>query len=312
MNQPAHLPGGWEQVAEAVEREPGIVFILGSMSAGKTTLVQFLAGSLNRKGRRLALVGADIGQSALGPPGVISGAVLGSSSQPIASIKPERMFFIGSTSPAGYLLETVACAKKMVEWAATESPFVLVDTTGLIDGPEGWLLKFHKIALIRPCHLIALQRAEELEPLIGAFSSDQGIRIYRLGVSPLARPRSPRERRAYREARFRDYFKGASTRLLSLAGLAVLGRRPSIQGKDGESAGPPDQGRSFPRYLLLGLNDAEHRTLALGIAQVFDESSQELFVYTPLTDLAAVRSVTWGDLRLDLGGRELGRAIPSG
>ena len=293
------LPEEWGRAAEAVEAEGGIALILGASSSGKTTLLKYLVGRLGHRGQRVAVVDADIGQSTLGPPATISGVVFDPQSQAIEAVVPQEMFFVGSTSPAGHLLQTVVGTKKTVEWAESSgASFTLVDTTGMVQGEAASQLKFHKIDLLRPRHLLALQRSGELESLIRPFVDRKALRIYRLPVSPKARPRTPEERRAYREKRFRDYFKGASVELLSVSRVALIHQTSShITGSK----------RGLPRYLLVGLNDTENRTLALGIVEAFDGESQELFIYTPLQDFTPLKYLVLGSLRVDPNGRELGR-----
>jgi polynucleotide 5'-kinase involved in rRNA processing len=124
----------------------------------------------------------------------------------------------------------------------------------------------------------------------------KSIKIYRLPIPPLARPRNPEERKAYRVKKFRDYFKPASMRLVSTNGLSFLNQT---------SFDLTGYGGGLPRYLLVGLNDADHRTLGLGIVETLDTQSREIFIYTPLQDLTPLRSITLGSLRVDLNGREL-------
>ena len=291
------LPQEWQRAAEGVEAEGGIALILGASSAGKTTLLKYLVGRLGHRGQRVGVVDADIGQSTLGPPATISGVVFDPHSQPIETVEPQELFFVGSTSPAGYLLQTVVGTKKLVEWVESSgASFTLVDTTGMVQGAVASQLKFHKIDLLRPRHLLVLQRSGELESLVRPFVDRKTLRIYRLPVSPMARSRNPQERKAYREKKFRGYFKGASVELLSISRLAFLHQTAShfTRSKGG-----------FPRYLLVGLNDAENRTLALGIVEAFDRESQELFIYTPLRDLTPLRYLVLGSLRVDPNGREL-------
>jgi polynucleotide 5'-hydroxyl-kinase GRC3/NOL9 len=303
MQQTFHLPEAWQQAAEAIQAEGGIVMILGASSAGKTTLLKYLVERLNRRNQRVAVVDADIGQSTLGPPATISSVVCEFPLQPIETLVPQEMFFVGSTSPSGYFLEVIAGTKKLVSWAVSLRAFhVLVDTTGFVQGEGASWFKFHKINLLQPRHLLVLQQTAELEPLLRPFTDRKSLQIYRLPVSPMARSRNQKERRAYREKKFRDYFKSASVKLISTRELIFVNRSAL-----GGSLNLAQYRGGFPRYLLVGLNDADYRTLALGIVETFDSQSQEIFIYTPLQDLTPVRSLTLGSLRVDLSGRELGQ-----
>jgi len=303
MDQTFHLPEAWQQAAEAIQAESGIVMILGASNVGKTTLLKYLLERLCRQNQRVAVVDADIGQSTLGPPATISSVVFESPLQPIEALAPQEMFFVGSTSPAGYFLEVIVGTKKLVEWAVSlEASHVLVDTTGWVRGEEASRFKFHKIDLLRPRYLLVLQQGTELEPLIRPFTDRKSLQIYRLPVSPLARSRNQNERRAYREKKFRDYFKGASVKLISTRELTLVSQSAS-----GGSFGLTQYRGGISRYLMVGLNDADYRTLAVGIVETFDSQSQEIFIYTPLLDLTPVKSLTLGSLRVDLNGRELGQ-----
>lgn len=290
-------PAAWEQIVEAVSAEPGKVLVVGQASSGKTTLVRYLADRMRPGNHRVAVINADIGQAALGPPATLSGTVLRSPLRSIEQIFPERMVFVGATSPTGRIFEVLFGCQKLIQWATESgSVIILLDTTGLIGGHEGWRLKFHKIDLFRPRHLIFLQRNRELDPLMHAFSERKDIRIYNLPCSPLARDRSPAERRAYRQRRLRGYFKDASLQIFSTSQF-------KFQSAGGGRNLQPWMDLS--KYRLVGLNDRENWTLALGIVESFDRDTRKLFIYTPLQDPLALRTVLWSPLRIARNGREL-------
>lgn len=65
--------------------------------------------------------------------------------------------------------------------------------------------------------------------------------------------------------------------------------------------------RSELDYLLIGLNDDRNYCLDMAIIREIDLKEQVLRVVTPLKDLSAVRNLTFGSLRLNPAGNELGR-----
>lgn len=65
--------------------------------------------------------------------------------------------------------------------------------------------------------------------------------------------------------------------------------------------------RSELDYLLMGLNDERNLCLELAILRGMDFKEQTLRVVTPLKDFSAVRSLSFGSLRLNPAGTELGR-----
>lgn len=60
-------------------------------------------------------------------------------------------------------------------------------------------------------------------------------------------------------------------------------------------------------HLLVGLNDGQNICLALGILRSIDVKEQVIKVITPLRDIAPVRIISIGTLRVSPAGAELGR-----
>ena len=61
-------PREWFDFLHVLEEERGVAIILGATDTGKSTLAKFLVTNLCKRGLKMALVDADIGQSFLGPP----------------------------------------------------------------------------------------------------------------------------------------------------------------------------------------------------------------------------------------------------
>jgi len=346
------VPEGWHQTADVIAHERGLVLLMGTSDAGKTTLARYLIGEWNRRGIRVALVDGDIGQSTLGPPTTIGLAFFPPASLESFPPPPAILRFVGATSPHGHFLPLIVGLKRLVDRAAAEKVgIILVDTTGLIHGPAGRELKFRKIDLLRPQHLIALERQGEVEPLLLPHEGRRDLRVHRLPVAEAAVSKSREGRRAYRERKFREYFAGAhplglSLKRVRLHGFWFQGGRTlhadevaflektleavilyGEQGPEGlelllDGGFTPGEFSRIKhlfgvpgvriidvadlRGLLLGLNDAENDTLALGILQHLDLREGTLSCLTPLPDPEAVRLVQWGSLRIDPMGRELG------
>jgi polynucleotide 5'-hydroxyl-kinase GRC3/NOL9 len=284
----------WEAAAAAVWDQPGVVVLLGGPDSGKTTLAACLAERWRRGGRVVGLVDADLGQSSIGPPATVGLALLGSDRRPSCPPAADALEFVGATSPPGcflpHVLGTQAMAREALDRGAD---IVLVDTTGLVLGPAAVALKRYKLRALRPRHLLALERAGELEPLLRLVGGRDWLQVHRLPVSPRATRRSPAARRAYREARFRDYFHAAGRYRLARVGLRLAGL---------DAGEPPDAGRLTG--VLLGLRDGAGRVQALG---VLEEAARDQFtILAPLSDPAGIAEVEFGRTRIEPGGRELG------
>ncbi len=202
----------WEQAAEAILARPGVVVLLGASDSGKTTLGRILAEKLTAAGRTVGLVDGDIGQSSIGPPTTVGLALLSPGHRFSVSPVPRFLYFVGSTSPPGHFLPLILGTQALVQAARAQgAEIVLVDTTGLVSGAGAASLKWHKLQALRPRHVLALQRAGELQPILRFVEGQASHAIHRLPVSTRAVRRSHAARRAYREERFRDYFASAAS-----------------------------------------------------------------------------------------------------
>ncbi len=272
---------GWEDLASALTagEGPERVYVVGSTDSGKTTLCRYLADAVSAH-VRTAYVDCDTGQSRLGPPTTEGMAIC-----------PDRPYlrFVGSTSPGGHFVQTLTAAKRLVEKAAELSAgVVIIDSPGLIAGGVGTEFQFQMIDLLRPTQLVALQRGRELERLLANFARHPGVTIRRFPVSPAVVTRTAIGRRRYREERFRTYFADARPQAFSLRGLALQGRVPDLRNPCGI------------RGRLVSFNDPENFSLALGIVRELCPGEHVIEVLAPPFDHAAVASIRFGSLSLDL------------
>ena len=92
-------PKEWHALLDVLEKERGIAIILGATDTGKSTLAKFLIFNLCKRGLKVALVDADIGQSFLGPPTTIGFAVFKSDPNWEVILSPPEIFFAPAYSP---------------------------------------------------------------------------------------------------------------------------------------------------------------------------------------------------------------------
>ncbi|MCX6031293.1 MAG: Clp1/GlmU family protein, partial [Chloroflexi bacterium] len=274
----------------------GVILIVGAPDTGKSTLARYLHGRLAATGRRVAFLDGDPGQSTLGPPATMTLAMgeiaplspqpwgeLDSpqpwgeldSSQPWGELDSPRSrgaggaahrWFVGATSPRGHMLPVLVGAGRLVEAARAAGAEVLVyDTSGLVDPAQGGLsLKLAKIDLLRPAAVIAIQREDELEPLLAPLRRSQHTRLFELTPSPAVTRRDAITRREHRAAQFGRYFAGARLLDVDFGRLAVL----------------PEPNFAFNQ--LIALEDAAGFTLGLGIVRETDLDARQVTLLTPL------------------------------
>lgn len=268
---------GWEAAYQAVVRGR-VTIVIGESDVGKTSLVTELANHLTGQVRRVAVVDADLGQSEIGPPMTIGLGRVRCRLARLGDAELVAMHFVGSTSPARELDQTVLGTKRMVD-RARDGRFerILIDTSGLVNGRLGHALKRAKIDAVRPDVLIALQREAECEDLLRRY--DGGARaVMRLPAVDFGR-RRPTVRSRHRQLAFERYFASARSVRLELARVVL--RPPGPPSPVRDLAQSLDIGEEF-RGILVGLGTRSGETLGLGIVTHLDRAAQTLVVDTPV------------------------------
>jgi polynucleotide 5'-hydroxyl-kinase GRC3/NOL9 len=216
----------WE-AAVARAADARVMLVIGETDAGKTSFTTFLAGALLERGASVGVVDADLGQSDIGPPTTVG---LGRLRLPVERLEDAEivgLYFVGSTSPQGHLLPTVAGTRAMVQKALRLGfDHVIVDTSGLVQGELGRLLKQHKIDLVEPDLVLVLQRNGECEHILRPYAAGDRPTVLRLAPAGAGRRRSQEERRQHRERSLQAYLAGSKPVSLDL-GRVIL-RQPAL------------------------------------------------------------------------------------
>jgi polynucleotide 5'-kinase involved in rRNA processing len=168
----------------------------------------------------------------------------------------------------------------------------ILDTTGFVLGDAGIELKRRKIDLISPRFIVALQKYDEIEPILEKYKENPLYKIYRLPLSEQIRPRSMEERRTYRTNKFRDYFKSSMTHELPIEEIQIEG-----EVFDPNGALLPLDWSLRITGLLIGLKDGNDDTLALGVIRNYFEEKKVLRILTPLREIQGVRTIQLSSLR---------------
>lgn len=214
----------WESHIEEIVSSPGVIVVVGAADAGKTSFCTILANRSHEAGVPTAVVDADMGQSEIGPPTTLGMGMLDGAIRGLSDLRPRGLYFIGSTSPVGYIPEALTGVSVLTERAlGLGAGRVIVDTTGLVKGAVARQLKTHKIELLRPGHIVALQKSGEAEHFLRFFDVWRDCAIHRLPVSPLAHARTQTMRAQRRAFKFAEYFREAHAVDLRLGELATSG-----------------------------------------------------------------------------------------
>jgi polynucleotide 5'-hydroxyl-kinase GRC3/NOL9 len=287
-------PEEWFGLLDPLDEGRGIAILLGATDTGKSTLAKFLISHLCKRGLKVGLVDADIGQSFLGPPATIGLAVFKSNPDWEVILSLPEIFFVGSITPEGHFPIHLKGVKRMVDKVSSYGPeVILIDTTGFVLGEAGRELKRRKIDLVSPRFILALQKDGEIEPILEQYKENPHYKIYRLPLSEQVRAKSVEERRANRTNKFRDYFKYSAVQELAIEGFQIEGE---VLDPDGSPL-PLDWALKM-NGLLIGLKDANDETLALGLTKNYFEEKKVLRVSTPLREMEKVKTIQLSSLRL--------------
>lgn len=287
-------PKEWYALLDVLEKDKGSAILLGATDTGKSTLAKFFIFNLCQRGLKVALIDADIGQSFLGPPTTIGLAVFKSDPDWELILSPPEIFFVGSVTPEGHFPIHLKGIKRMVDKAPSYgADVIIVDTTGFILGEAGKELKRRKIELLSPRFLIALQKSDEIEPILELHKENPLYKLHRLPLSEQVRPRSMEERKNYRTNRFQDYFKNSVIQELAT-------EQAQIEGEVFDPNGEP-----FPldwalriNGLLIALKDTNDETLALAVIRNYFEEKKVVRVLTPLRDIQGVETIQLSSLKV--------------
>jgi polynucleotide 5'-hydroxyl-kinase GRC3/NOL9 len=289
-------PKEWFALSDVLEKEKGIAIILGAPDTGKSTLAKFLIFNLCKRGLKVALVDADIGQSFLGPPTTIGFSIFKSDPVWEVVLSPPEIYFVGSVTPEGYFPTHLRGVKRMVDKAvSSEAEVVIVDTTGFILGEAGKELKKRKIDLLSPRYILALQKSNEIELLFELYQENPLYKIYRLPLSEKVKPKSVEERRINRQNKFQEYFKNSEIQELAIESVQIEGE---VIDPNGDIL-PLDWALKI-NGLLIGLKDSNDETLALGLIKNYFEEKKLLRIFTPLQDIQKVKTIQLSSLKIIL------------
>lgn len=289
-------PKEWYALLDVFKEKKGIAILLGATDTGKSTLANFLIFNLCQQGLKVALVDADIGQSFLGPPATIGFSVFKSDPDWQLVLSPPEIFFVGSITPEGHFPGHLKGVKRMADKAASHGvDVILVDTTGFVLGEKGIELKRRKIDLLSPRFILALQKSDELEPILEHYKENALSRILRLPLSEQVRPRSMEERRIYRTDKFQEYFKHSVTHEFAIEELQIEGE---VLDPNGETL-PLDWALKI-NGLLIGLKDSNDETLALGLIKNYVVEKKIMRVSTPLRETERAKTIQLSSLKVIL------------
>jgi polynucleotide 5'-hydroxyl-kinase GRC3/NOL9 len=278
-----------EVVARAVARR-GVTVLVGGLDTGKSSLALRIATAGIEAGIPVGLLDTDVGQSTIGPPTTVGLRLCRSPGDLERDVlaRADHLAFVGSTSPQGHLLPLVTGARLLLDRArASGAELVVVDTTGLVSGVYGQILKFHKVGLLQPDLVVGLARGQELEPVLGVLRRFYPAEVVSLDVHPDVVPTSVEQRAQSREESMRRYFAEPLQRWRVRATVFM----PAL---------PALFDLAALDHIVVGLSDGKGQCIGVGyLEHLADEGALRLI--SPVAD--APKALILGSVRLEDGFR---------
>lgn len=216
-------PPSWENVAKEIasQGEPVAVVVIGGIDSGKTSFCVYLTNWSLKKGRKTAVVDADLGQSDIGPPSTIGFSHVTAPIMDLFEVEAENAYFVGVTSPSGAVervLEGLTALKTKV--LETTVDFLIINTDGWIGDDDAVNYKVRLVEMIAPDVVVGIQREKELTPILTKL---KGARIFAIDSPPAIRGRSREKRKILRELSYKKYLKGARVQSFPLKWVSIEG-----------------------------------------------------------------------------------------
>ncbi len=226
-------------------KDKKIILVIGASDTGKTTFIKRLSKHLWDS--NAGIVDLDTGQSTIGPPATVS---WGYASQE----RMEDFYFTGTTTPYGSMIPFLTGSKIVTEIASKMCERIIIDTTGLISGSAGRVLKQFKIDLLKPDCIICLERDDELKHIIDVFRFQSLPHVLRLRPSTRVVRRTSLERRRYRFQKFIDYLEPSDLYIFDTGCISIRFTRDILE-------------PSLFRNRVVSLRDRRGKDVTVGVIE---------------------------------------------
>jgi polynucleotide 5'-hydroxyl-kinase GRC3/NOL9 len=280
------VPQLWIEIFQSLlnqQNKPATILVLGKTDSGKSSFCTYLTNKLVYAKKCVAVLDGDIGQADIGPPGTISYALAAKPTIELNDLKLENAFFIGVTSPAKALSQTLEGYDAMKNEVLKKNPdFIVVNTDGWVTREEALDYKLKLIEALKPDLIVAMQIESELEPLLSKIT---GTPVKVVKTSPSIKERNPQVRHKLRQKNYSKFLKEGKVRMLYMNQYEIANK-----------ADLPFFGEE-PKGLLVGFKNRRKKFLGIGVLIEVNNRKKALQVFTPVTKNIA--AITIGKVHLN-------------
>jgi polynucleotide 5'-hydroxyl-kinase GRC3/NOL9 len=286
------IPESWNKSLEAilsVQKKPVTVLVLGKIDSGKSSYCTYLVNKLVDVKCRVAVLDGDLGQSDIGPSGVVGYAITFKQMTELYGLKLVNAFFVGVTSPIMAIAKTIeGLAAMKAEILGKAVDYVVANTDGWVTGDAAVEYKTALIKELKPDIIVGVQVEHELEALIANIEQTPVIVVEASGCLS---QRSAEKRKNLREMTYARYLKDAKLQCFPMS-QSIIEPRDALP-KNQE----PEKG------LLVGLYGSGSRFLGIGVLRQINQVRRTLKVQTAVS--VKPSRIVLGKIQLDDKLREI-------
>lgn len=276
----------WTKTKDDFIKNGKKLMVIGGSDSGKSTFILYLANEIFKIGKKVGVLDLDIGQSNIGPPGTIGFGKVRKNLNNLSEIEPKRMYFIGGVSPKGNLLQLVVGSFKLLKEMEKEFlDYIMIDTTGLVNGIIAEVLKHNKIEVLDPDYIIIFENENEIDNLIKPFIYGNK-KIIKIKPSSNSIERTRLERIEYRNKKFREYFSNSKR-------VEIHFNENNIIGYDLKKYTPLQNS-------IVGLLDKNRFLLYLGILESINEDRDSMIIKAPIDDKNEIKFIKFSNLYVNM------------
>ena len=276
------VPFSWREAADAIlELDGPKTIVIGGIDTGKSTFCTYLANLTIASRRDIWVLDADIGQSDLGPPTTISLGLANEYLTNLSSIKADRMFFVGYTSPSSVTEKVIFGISKLASHAYP--PPLVINTDGWVADDQAASYKVKMINELAPDIVVGIEREHEVDAILDSVS----VVSIRIQPPDFVKPRSREQRKRLRENSYRRFLTNAKTITLPIDMVKTAG----------------GTGLQNHENLVAGLLDRDGFLLSIGILKEIDNKRRSAKIYSP--EISELASVEIGAVRISESGKEI-------
>ena len=160
-----------------------VVAVVGGTDRGKSSFSLFLANSALNAKLLPGVMDSDVGQADLGPPGVISAALIKRQLVDLRLIQADKYRFVGSTNPPGFEKVISRGISELAEEVKQSADICIINTDGYVEN-AGARYKAEILRKVQPDFVVVMGRIPLLRKYAGfgpwrflfARSNRQGVK----------------------------------------------------------------------------------------------------------------------------------------